>query len=132
MTLTHALERIGNKTGIVAVADYTVAFERVAPVVGGEAPASANQIPSLEEAQTLVEPQLAALVATLPPGTTWAKLFLPAPPSGRLWRGDEVAAFAYAQMRLFGNVGASPSDGGIEILGKRVEKRRRFLSQVSA
>ncbi len=126
MLAGRALERIGSIVGLTVLADSTVAFERVSE---SDVPESAREnvlpqipLPRQVEAEAQVEKQIAALVQKLPRGTVWAKLFLPALPPGRAWKGDDVAAFAYAQARLFGPVGAGVSDGSIEILGKRVGK----------
>jgi hypothetical protein len=120
VTLTGALEQISRRTGVLVLADSTVAYERIAAgtVEGGVPPSSVTA----DAAETAVKKQLAVLVRSLPPGTAWGKVYLPAPGPGRLWKGDDVAAFVFAQARLFGTVGAPMADGGIEILGRRVSK----------
>lgn len=130
LSLARALERISRQTGVLAVADSGVAYERVpAPAlaagetpVASETPAAAAPGAPTAQAEAAAEEQVRALVRALPPGTTWGKLYLPAPPPGRQWRGDDVAAFAFAQARLFGTAGAPSADGGIEILGRRVDR----------
>lgn len=68
-----------------------------------------------------VEKQVAALVAGLPPGTLWAKLYLPAPVNTRRgYNGDDVAAYALAQSKLVGPVGAALPPGTVEILGQKL------------
>ena len=66
------------------------------------------------------ERQIEELVRSLPKGTTWAKLYLPAAPTRKGYNGDDVAQFAFAQMRLVGSVGAAPPPGTVEIFGQRV------------
>ena len=103
------------------LADSTVAYDRIPKSV--LASLSAAKVGETSaDADLRVETGLNALVKTLPAGTLWGKLFLPAPAPGRAWKGDDVAAFAFAQTRLFGTVGAPTPDGSIEILGKRVSR----------
>jgi hypothetical protein len=64
-----------------------------------------------------LEAALDRLVKTLPPGTAWAKAYLPEPPVGKKYTGDGVAQFVLAQATLFGKAGAS-EPGKIELLGK--------------
>jgi hypothetical protein len=124
--LIRALERLSSQTGILVVADSSVAYERIPANAVADGPAASVPTTTAAapspDAEAAVEKQIKALVRTLPPGTTWGKLYLPAPAPGRTWRGDDVAAFAFAQARLFGNVGEPVTDGSIEILGKRVDK----------
>ena len=119
VTLLRALETLNTQNalmGIKVVADSTVAYERVAASPLGEGVSSAAPD------ETTIEKGLSKLVRLLPAGTVWAKLYLPTPTSGRVWKGDDVADFAFAQARLFGTVGVPASDGSIEILGRRVAK----------
>ena len=108
--LTYALRDAFGTSGTVVLADSTVSYERI--------PQSLQKDLSPQQ----IEKGLDALVKTLPAGTIWGKLYLPAAAPGRTWKGDDVAAFAFAQARLFGTVGAPAPDGSIEILGKRVNK----------
>lgn len=72
-----------------------------------------------------VEQQIEALVAQLPKGTTWAKLYLPAPASVRRgYNGDDVAAYALAQSKLVGPVGAVAPPGLVEIMGQKVPQAK--------
>lgn len=66
-----------------------------------------------------VEAALDALVNSLPKGASWAKFWLPPPPEGKRWTGDDVAAFAIGLSRLFGDIGGV-RDGQTEVLGKSV------------
>ena len=103
--LADVLMRMSRDTGVVVVADSTVAAEQVTP------PAEATTAENLEA-------QVAALVRTLPSGATWGRLYLPAPPrGGRGYSGDAVAEYAMAQAKLFGKVGDAPA-GQVEVLGK--------------
>ncbi len=72
-----------------------------------------------------VEKQVAALVAKLPPGTLWAKLYLPAPANARRgYNGDDVAAYALAQSKLVGPVGAALPPGTVEIMGQKLPQTK--------
>ena len=108
---SDVLARIAQGTGLTVLADSTVANERI-PL-----PAEAAATPETLEAR------VAEVVRALPPGTTWAKLYLPAPAGGRAWTGDDVAEYAFAQKRLFGQIGAAPA-GTVEILGQRIPEDR--------
>lgn len=127
MTVNQAVARIGRRTNVLVVADSTVGFERIASTVVGDEPATTSLPPvtpaaPASDTEKQAEKEIETLVAALPAGTTWGKLYLPAPPTGRTWKGDDVAAFAFAQARLFGTVGVPRTDGSIEILGKPVDK----------
>lgn len=98
------LARISQGAGVTVVADATIT-ERL-------------PLPATPITPQNVEQQIAEVVKALPEGATWAKLYLPGPPAGRAWRGDDVAAYALAQKRLFGKIGAVPP-GTIEIMGQQ-------------
>lgn len=98
--------RLSQGAGVAIVADSTVREVR-APL-----PAEPTTAANFEQ-------QIADIVAALPEGATWAKLFLPAPASGRNYNGDDVAAYALAQVKLFGPVGAS-TPGTVEVMGRKV------------
>ena len=88
-------------------------------------------LPGEETTPANVEKQIESLVAALPKGTTWAKLYLPAPASTRRgFNGDDVAAYATAQSRLVGPVGAAPPAGMVEIMGQKVptDKAQDFIA----
>ena len=67
-----------------------------------------------------LEPALTNITRRLARGTQWVKLMLPELPSKRAYKGDDVADYALAQARLFGNVGAPPPAGKVEIMGQKV------------
>ena len=103
------LAEIGKAAGVAIVADSTVAAVRVA------APAGAATTDTVEQ-------QIAGVVQALPRGTTWLKLYLPPPAQGRPWNGDDLAAYAKAQARLYGPL-RQPSGtaaGMVEILGQKI------------
>src|SRR5262249_11344070 len=58
-------------------------------------------------------------VRELPAGTTWVKLYVPAPANGR-WDIEAVEAYARAQARLVGTIGRPTPAGMVEILGRQV------------
>ncbi len=120
IVLVRALDNLSKEAGLSVLADSTVASERV-PVPAPQTTAQATAVQTtLPEAD--IEKRLNGLMRTLPQGTVWIKPQLPAPAAGRTWKGDDVAAFAFAQARLFGTVGVPSTDGSIEIFGKRVAK----------
>lgn len=104
-TAADVLNRIGQAAGLTVLADVTVAAENAA-------------LPAVATTPENFEQQIADLVKTLPQGTTWVKLYLPAPQNGR-WNAEDVASYVAAQAKLFGTVGAA-TPGTVEILGQRV------------
>ena len=104
------LASIGQQAGVTVVGDATVRDQRV-------------PLPTMQATAGTVEERIAAVVSQLPQGTTWAKLYLPAPPAGRGWSGDDVAAYAFAQKRLFGSVGGAPM-GTVEVMGQQLPADR--------
>lgn len=103
----EVLANIGKAAGVAVLADAGVTGRAPFPV-------------TLATPET-VEQQIAAIVKALPRGTTWAKLYLPAPAKGRAFRADDMAAYAQAQTRLLGRpAGATPEPGMVEILGQRL------------
>lgn len=99
------LDKIGKAIGVTAVADSNVGGTRVA-------------LPAEPTTRENFSQQLADVVKQLPAGTTSARLYLPAPRGG-LWRGDDVAAFAAAQTRLYGSRTGNPA-GSVVILGQPI------------
>lgn len=99
------LDKIGKAIGVTAVADSNVGGVRVA-------------LPAEPTTRENFSQQLADVVKQLPAGTASALLYLPAPRGG-LWRGDDLAAFAAAQTRLYGSSTGSPA-GAVEILGQPI------------
>lgn len=117
-TVPDVLARIGQSANVTVVADATLASERV-------------PLPTTAATPETVEAQIAQIVKALPDGTTWSKLYLPAP-TGRAWSGDDVAAYVSAQKRLFGQSGAAPT-GTVEILGQRIpqDKAAAYVSDLN-
>ena len=107
---SDVLARIAQGAGVTVLADSTVANERIP--LPAEAATPAN-----------LEARIGEVVRALPQGTTWAKLYLPAPAGGRAWTGDDVAEYAFAQKRLFGQIGGAAA-GTVEILGQRIPEDR--------
>ncbi len=105
--LAAILTSMSRGSGVSIVADSGIGGTLVNP-------------PSTNTTPQNFENQIAELVKTLPQGTTWAKLQLPEPKGRREYSGDDVAAYAMAQAKLFGNVGGDTAPGEIELLGQRV------------
>jgi hypothetical protein len=80
----------------------------------------------------LVEQQIAEAVRALPAGTTWAKLYVPAPANGR-WSGDAVADYARALAQMVGTVGRAAPAGMVEILGRTIptEKANEYIAALN-
>src|SRR5205809_6246511 len=76
---SEVLARIGQSAGVVVLTDSTI-LARL-------------PVPSADATPETVEQQVAEAVRALPAGTTWVKLYVPAPASGR-WSGDLVAEYA--------------------------------------
>jgi hypothetical protein len=107
VTVAQALKAISDATGVIALADSNVADKRIVP-------------PAEKATLENVEAQIAAVAEAAGRTAAWAKLYLP---PGE-YTGDDVAAFALAQSRLFGGtVGNAPS-GTVEILGKAIPAAR--------
>jgi hypothetical protein len=101
------LAHIAKKAGVIIVAGSSIARERV-PM-----PASGANING-----DTVEQYIRSVMKSLPEGTILAKIYLPGPPSGKEWAGDDVIAFALAQAKLYGIVGAPRDDDKVEILSQ--------------
>jgi hypothetical protein len=108
-SLSDVLSRISQAAGVTVVADSTLADEKVS-------------LPAEPTTQANFEAQVSALVASLPKGATWGKLYLPAP-TGRGYKGDDLSEYALAQAKLFGRVGDAP-EGTVEVMGKAVPAAR--------
>ena len=104
-SVKEVLKRIeeGAGSGTRIVADSTIVNEKV-------------PFPTEPTTPENFEAQIAAVVQSLPSGTAWAKLYLPAAGT-RAYKGDDLAEYALAQSRLFGRVGDAPA-GSIEVMGK--------------
>jgi hypothetical protein len=99
------LAQLGQSAGVVVLADATVQG-RLAVPPGGATPAT-------------IEQQLTDIVRSLPAGTTWVKLYVPAPANGR-WDVEAVEDYARAQSRLVGTIGRAAPAGMVELLGRQV------------
>src|SRR5436190_11340032 len=99
------LGQMAQSAGVTILADSTVQGRLPLPAV----PATA----------ATVEQQIAEMVRALPAGTTWAKLYVPAPANGR-WSGDVVANYARSLAQVVGTVGRAAPAGTVEILGRNV------------
>jgi hypothetical protein len=105
LPLGQVLAQIGQNAGVIVLADSTIQ---------GRVP-----VPATPATPETVEQQIAAVVQALPAGTTWARLYVPAPFNGR-WNGDVVANYAHALAQIVGTVGRAAPAGTVEILGRRV------------
>jgi hypothetical protein len=104
--VADVLAQMAQSAGVVIVSDSTA-----------HGFVSAPSVPTTPEN---VEEQLTGIVSSLPGGMVWAKLYLPAPASGR-WNGDIVAEYVRAQAQLVGTVGAAGGPAGtIEVLGRAI------------
>jgi hypothetical protein len=101
----EVLAQLGQSAGVVVLADATVQG-RLAVPPGGATPET-------------IEQQIADIVRALPPGTTWVKLYVPAPANGR-WDVEVVEEYARAQARLVGTLGRPAPAGMVELLGRQV------------
>lgn len=101
----EVLAQLGQSAGVVILADATVQG-RLATPPGGATPAT-------------IEQQLADIVRVLPAGTSWVKLYVPAPANGR-WDVEAVEDYARAQARLVGTLGRAAPVGMVELLGRQV------------
>jgi hypothetical protein len=108
--LAQILAGINRTAGLIVVADSSLT-DATAPALKAETTAQN------------IEDQLDLLIKSLPAGTLWAKLMLPAPPAGRTYRGDDIAEFALAQAKLFGSAGAV-TPGKVEVLGQKLAEEK--------
>jgi hypothetical protein len=99
------LGQIGQSAGVTILADSSVQGRLPLPAV----PATA----------ATVEQQIAEMVRGLSAGTTWAKLYVPAPANGR-WSADVVGNYARALAQVVGTIGRAAPAGMVEILGRNV------------
>lgn len=105
-SLTYILGQFKRTTGFTVLCPTSMSVQ-TAPIPGE--PATPESL----------EAQLDTLVKSLPKGTIWAKLLLPPPAPGRQFKGDDLAAYALAQARLFGTVGGAET-GTVEVLSKKL------------
>jgi hypothetical protein len=114
----QVLVQIGQNAGVTVLADSTIQGRLSLPAV----PATA----------ATVEQQIAEAVSALPAGTTWAKLYVPAPANGR-WSGDAVAEYVRALAQMVGTVGRTAPAGRVEILGRTIpsDKANEYISALN-
>jgi hypothetical protein len=110
--------QMAQSAGVTILADSTVQGRLPMPA----APATA----------ATVEQQIADVVRALPAGTTWAKLYLPAPANGR-WNADVVSNYARALAQVVGTVGRAAPAGTVEILGRNVpaDKASEYINTLN-
>jgi hypothetical protein len=101
----EVLAQLGQSAGVVVLADATVQGRLAVP------PGGATLV--------TIEQQLTDIVRALPAGTTWVKLYVPAPANGR-WEVEAVEEYARAQARLVGAIGRAAPAGMVELLGRQV------------
>jgi hypothetical protein len=107
--LRIGLADLSKRSGVLVLPDATVENER-APMPSDSATYNIQNVDS----------HIAAILEELPEGITWAKFYLPPPPKGKKWTGEDLAAYALGQSRLYGTVGGAVRDGMIEIMGKEI------------
>jgi hypothetical protein len=114
----QVLVQIGQNAGVTVLADSTIQGRLSLPAV----PATA----------ATVEQQIAEAVGALPAGTTWAKLYVPAPANGR-WSGDAVAEYVRALAQMVGTVGRTAPAGMVEILGRTLpaDKANEYITALN-
>jgi hypothetical protein len=114
----QVLVQIGENAGVIVLADSTIQGRLSLPAV----PATA----------ATVEQQIADAVRTLPAGTTWAKLYVPAPANGR-WSGDAVAEYVRSLAQMVGTVGRTAPAGMVEILGRTLpaDKANEYITALN-
>jgi len=112
------LGQLGQSAGVTILADSSVQGRLSMPAVPATAAA--------------VETQIAEMVRALPAGTTWAKLYVPAPANGR-WNGDVVANYARSLAQMVGTVGRAAPAGTVEILGRNVpaDKATEYITALN-
>jgi hypothetical protein len=102
----EVLAELGRSAGVIVLTDASVQGRLRMPPGGATA--------------ETIEQQIADIVRLLPAGTTWSKLYVPAPVNGR-WDAAAVADFARAQARQLGTtVGRPTAAGTVELLGQRM------------
>ncbi len=105
--LEPLLREMGERVGVTLLSDSTLIRARLSP----------PRQPVNDASK--VEAWLDELVSTIPGGATWIKLWLPPPPRGKRWSGDDVAKYALSLAQLYGKVGAV-EEGKSEILARQV------------
>ncbi|MGC4044306.1 MAG: hypothetical protein QM758_10955 [Armatimonas sp.] len=108
--IKEVIQALGKAAGVEILIDSTLSQERTA-------------FKETTVTRATLEAALDKLVETLPPGTAWAKTYLPEPPPGKKYNGDALAQYVMAQATLFGKAGIS-EPGKVELLGKQVPTDR--------
>jgi hypothetical protein len=101
----EVLKLLGQSAGVVVLPDASVQGRLMTPP--GEA------------TPETIEQRITEIARVLPAGTTWTKLYVPAPPNDR-WDAEVVAEYARVQARLLGTAGRPAPPGTVELLGQRV------------
>lgn len=101
---------LNKRTGIAIYCDDAAGVERTTMPAPDANITGANLEAYLEE---MVKP-------LIPQRVTWAKLMLPAPPPNSKWSANDVLAYAKAQARLYGTIGATTATDTMEIFGQLV------------
>lgn len=107
--LSRVLAEIGERAGVLVVADSTTADERA------NMPPKDATITSRN-----VDEFIAAAIKDLEEGIVWARFNLPPPPKGKKWSGEDVSAYAMGLMRLYGSVGGDGPEGTVEVIAQHV------------
>lgn len=105
--LDSLLKETSQRLGVLVLVDSTAMGAKVTP------PTLA-----LNGARDL-EPWLSELVKNIPGGASWVKLWLPPPPKGKRWTGDDIANYGVSLAKLYGTVGVL-EPGKSEILATQV------------
>jgi hypothetical protein len=106
---SEVFAKIGKLAGVTILADSTLDGDTL-PFPKSDARITADNIEWI----------ILQLLRLLPEGASWAKLYLPPPPDGKEWKGDDVVAYARAQAKLYGIVGKPGPAEIIEILSQKL------------
>jgi hypothetical protein len=113
----YVIKTMGRGAGVTILAESSY-FDKQAPM-----PKEATTVENLEE-------QLAILAKALPSGTIFTKVMLPAPPNGRVYRGDDLAEFIAAQTKLFNRMSLARTNTNtaepsvVEVLGQKLTETK--------
>jgi hypothetical protein len=109
-SLARVVAEISARSGVLVVADSTVADER-APLPAKDADIRPDNVDRF----------IADAIKDLEEGIVWAKFNLPPAPKGKQWTGDDVSAYAMGLQRLYGPVGGDGPEGTVEVIGQSVQ-----------
>jgi hypothetical protein len=104
--LAKIAESMSQSSGITVLAESTVALTTLLPL-------------DTEVTSQNLESILERVIKRLPPGTTWARVYLATPTNNRRYSADAVAQLARAQAGLFGRSGTT-APNTVEIQGKKL------------